>query len=31
MKTASIHDILAREDYWGEDLTRLEAEVNKYM
>ncbi len=31
MKTASVHDILAREDYWGEDLTRLEAEVNKYM
>ena len=31
MKTASVHDILAREDYWGEDLTRLEDEINKYM
>ena len=31
MKTASVHDILAREDYWGEDLTRLEKEVEKYI
>jgi len=31
MKSATVHDILAREDYWGEDLTRLEDEINKYM
>ena len=31
MKTASVRDILAREDYWGEDLTRLEDEINKYI
>ena len=31
MKTASVHDILAREDYWGEDLTRLETEIEKYL
>jgi len=31
MKSASVHDILAREDYWGEDLTRLEKEVEKYI
>ena len=31
MKTASVGDILAREDYWGEDLTRFEDEINKYI
>ncbi len=31
MKTASVHDILARSDYWGEDLTRFEDEIQKYM
>jgi tagaturonate reductase len=31
MKTASLADILAREDYWGEDLTRLQPEIEKYM
>ncbi len=31
MKTASLHDVLAREDYWGEDLTRFEDEIKKYI
>ncbi len=31
MKTASVHDVLAREDYWGEDLTRFEDEIKKYI
>lgn len=30
MKTASVSDILKREDYWGEDLTCLLPEVNKW-
>ena len=31
MKTASVDDILARSDYWGEDLTFLKDEVMKYV
>ncbi len=31
MKTASVHDILAKTEYWDADLTFLEAEVNKYL
>ena len=31
MKTATLSEILAREDYWGEDLTFLYDEVAKYV
>ena len=30
MKTASVADILARTDYWGEDLSFMLDEVSKY-
>ena len=30
MKTASVHDILAKEEYWGQDLTFLEEAVAKH-
>jgi len=31
MKTASVHDILANTSFWGEDLSYLESEVQKYI
>ena len=30
MKTASVAEILKREDYWGEDLTALLSDVEKW-
>ena len=30
MKTASLKDILAKKEYWGEDLSYLYDEVSKY-
>ena len=30
MKTASVEDILKKEQYWGEDLSFMKDEVEKY-
>ena len=31
MKSASVADILKKEQYWGRDLTFMQSEVEKYL
>ena len=30
MKTASVHDILAKQEYWGQDISFLAEDVERY-